>query len=483
MKKEMKTLLRELPAVHQFIHDRTLVSWVKENNFSENIFFDMIKESIQFYRQQVLSGEIGNFSYSLIKEDIKNRLIQTRINNLRPVINGTGIILHTNLGRAVLAEEAIKHMTEIAIGYSNLEYRIQEGSRGSRHDHIEKLIMKLTGAEAAMVVNNNAAAVYLVLREMANKKEVIVSRGELVEIGGSFRVSEIMKESGAVLREIGTTNKTHLTDYEDAICEDTALMLKVHTSNFAITGFTKSVSVEKLKELGQIKNIPVYEDLGSGVLYDLRKHGIGNEPLIQESIQRGADIISFSGDKLLGGPQVGVIAGKKKWIDRMKKNQLARVLRVDKITLAGLEATLRLYLEPQLAAKKIPVLRDMLMTVEEIRKKAERFKDMLDGFEIELKDDWTEVGGGSLPGVFLPSIVAVIHHPDFPCHIIEEKLRQGNPTIVGRISKNQYLLDFRTIRTKEIPVLAQTIKTTLLNRNAAAEDVTVDKNEIQRYIQ
>lgn len=458
MQAKTKQLLRDIPAVHHFTHDSSLMEWIKEQNIPEGLFNQMVKETIEQYRKKILNQQVDEISYSLVLEKVKDNIRNTQQQNLRPVINGTGVILHTNLGRAVLAQEAIQQMTEVATGYSNLEYRIDEGKRGSRHDHVEELVCRLTGAEAAMVVNNNAAAVFLVLREMAKEREVIVSRGQLVEIGGSFRVSEIMHESGAILREVGTTNKTHLRDYEKAINEQTALLLKVHTSNFFMGGFIQSVSLEELVQLGSERGIPVYEDLGSGVLYDLRKHGIGDEPVIQESIRQGADVVTFSGDKLLGGPQVGVIAGKKKWIDRFKRNQLARVLRVDKVTLAALEATLRLYLDPAKAAERIPALRDMLMSVEDVRKKAESFRSMLDTLTVDTREEQTEVGGGSLPGVLLPSVVAILRHPSYPAHLIERKLRMGQPAIVGRISKDEYLLDFRTIHTSEIPLLVQAIK-------------------------
>lgn len=462
MQVNTKELLRELPAVHHFTHDEQLLEWVRQNDFSEGLLNHVVKETINTVRQQIIKGQIEQISFSLVLEKIKNTLMKTRQGNLRPVINGTGVILHTNLGRAVLSEAAIKQMTEVAMGYSNLEYRIEEGKRGSRHDHMEDLIRRLTGAESAMVVNNNAAAVYLILREVAKDKEVIVSRGQLVEIGGSFRVSEIMRESGALLREVGTTNKTHLRDYEQAIHENTALLLKVHTSNFAISGFTQTVSVEELSALGQKHGIPIYEDLGSGVLYDLRKHGIGEEPIISDSIRQGADLVSFSGDKLLGGPQVGVIAGKKKWIDRLKKNQLARVLRVDKVTLAALEATLRQYLDPQKAIHTIPTLRDMLMPLDKLREKAETFRHHLSDFHIEIKEEQTEVGGGSLPGVLLDTIAASISHPAYSAHIIERKLREGTPAIIGRVTKDQYLLDFRTIHEREIPELVEAVRNRLV---------------------
>lgn len=458
MESNTKQLLREIPAVHQFIHDEHLLDWTKKHQLSEGILNDIVKETIQSIREQIINKHLESITYSIVLDQIKEKLLQTQERNLKSLINGTGVILHTNLGRAVLSEEAIEQMVDVAKGYSNLEYHIEEGRRGSRHDHIEDLICRLTGAEAAMVVNNNAAAVYLILREAAKDREVIVSRGQLVEIGGSFRVSEIMKESGAILHEVGTTNKTHLRDYENAINENTALLLKVHTSNFAIYGFTQTVETEELVSLGKKHDIPVYEDLGSGVLYDLRNHGIGNEPVIQESIRQGADIVSFSGDKLLGGPQAGIIAGKKSWINRLKKNQLARVLRVDKVSLAALEATLRLYLDPKKAAEKIPTIRDMLVPVSVLKEKAENIKSQLDGLDIRIREDQTEVGGGSLPGIMLPSVVMEIHHPSYPAHVIERKLREGTTTIIGRITKDTYLLDVRTIQESDIPLLVKTLK-------------------------
>jgi L-seryl-tRNA(Ser) seleniumtransferase len=454
----IKERLRELPAVHQVTHNPEFVEWVQVNFIPKSLSTQLVKETLQDLREQILNGTLEDVSYSLVLQKIQKKLIKQSSSNLRRVINGTGVILHTNLGRAVLAEQAIEQMKEVAKGYSNLEYSIEQGVRGSRHDHVEDLVRRLTGAEAAMVVNNCAAAVYLVLREMACGKEVIVSRGQLVEIGGSFRVSEIMAESGAHLREIGTTNKTHIRDYERAINENTALLMKVHTSNFAMVGFTHTASLDELCRLGKEHDIPVYEDLGSGVLYDLRKHGIGKEPTIQESLNQGADIVSFSGDKLLGGPQAGVIAGKKKWIDRLKKNQLARVLRVDKMTLAALEATFRLYLDPDKAITHVPALRDILMPLDQIRDKSEKFRSLMGDVSVELIEDETEVGGGSMPGVLLPTIVAVLKHSSYPAHTIERKLRDGTPAIIGRISKDEYMLDFRTIHEDEISELAQEIR-------------------------
>lgn len=458
MKTQTRQILREIPAVHVIMNDEAMQKWRMEARIPEELFSQITKETVQHLRSQILDGLLDEISYSFVCGLIKDKLTKSNEKHLQSVFNGTGIVLHTNLGRAVLAQEAIEQVNEVAKGYNNLEYRLEEGIRGSRHDHIEDLIKRLTGAEAAMVVNNNAAAVFLILRELASGKEAIVSRGQLVEIGGSFRISEIMKESGAILREVGTTNKTHLRDYEQAITEGTSLLMKVHTSNFSMIGFTKSVPIDELVQLGTERGIPVYEDLGSGLLYDLERHNIGREPVISESIRQGVDLVSFSGDKLLGGPQAGVIAGRKKWIDRLKKNQLARVLRVDKMTLAALEATLRLYLDPKKAVEQIPTLRDILMPVEQVRTKAEYFQTLMDGWNVEIRIDQTEVGGGSLPDVVLPTAIAVLQHPNFPAHVLERKLREGRPSIIGRIAKDEYILDFRTISSDEIPELVQIIK-------------------------
>jgi L-seryl-tRNA(Ser) seleniumtransferase len=396
-----------------------------------------------------------------MSEELRRKVTAMLSPRLRRVINGTGVVLHTNLGRAVLSDVVVKQIVEAASYYSNLEYNIAEGTRGSRHSHVEELICRLTGAESAMVVNNNAAAVYLILRELAHAKRVIVSRGQLVEIGGSFRVSEIMAESGARLVEVGTTNKTHLYDYERAIDEETALLMKVHTSNFRTVGFTSSVSLNELVALGTKYQIPVYEDLGSGALYDLRALGIGDEPLVRDVIASGADLVSFSGDKLLGGPQAGIIAGKKKWIDRLKKNQLARVLRVDKMTLAGLDATLRLYLLPEQAAKEIPTLRDILVPLREIEEKAIRFISRLANaanIRAELMDDESAVGGGTLPGITLPTKVAALAFQGQPAHHVEEKLRLNEPPVIVRVVQNQVRIDFRTIMDEEIDLLVTAIQ-------------------------
>ena len=349
------------------------------------------------------------------------------------------------------------------MNYSNLEYNLERGVRGSRHSHVEELVKRLTGAEAAMVVNNNAAAVYIILRALASNKEVIVSRGQLVEIGGSFRISSIMEESGATLVEVGTTNKTHLYDYERALSEDTRMILKVHTSNFKVVGFTESVETEELAQLASLhEQVILYEDLGSGVLYDYRKHGIGNEPVVNEVLKMGADIVSFSGDKLLGGPQAGIIAGKKHLIEKLKKHQLARVLRVDKMTLAALEATLMQYSKGKDELMKIPVVADLLATADEIKQRTTRFleelKKMTGSYEISIKPDISQVGGGTMPDVELPTYVASLQHKQLSASTVEHLLRtKHSPSIVVRIQKDVIQIDLRTVSKEEEEILLQAL--------------------------
>src|SRR5699024_11664999 len=311
------------------------------------------------------------FLTDIILQGLDNYIKNFEKNNLQSVINATGVILHTNLGRARLSEQAIKQITETAATYSTLEYNVNTGKRGSRHDLVEEYLKQLTGAEAGLVVNNNAAAVYLVLKAMAYNQEVIVSRGELIEIGGSFRISEIMKESEAKLIDVGTTNKTHVFDYEHAITEETAFLMKVHKSNFKLIGFSEEVDTAELLPMSKKHTIPIYEDLGSGTLFDFESKKVGTEPTIQAKVKAGIDLISFSGDKLLGGPQAGIIVGKKEYIEKLKQHQLARVLRVDKFTLAGLEATLKSYIRGQ-ETKEIPTVRDIVQHKEVVLEKAQR---------------------------------------------------------------------------------------------------------------
>ncbi|MCG1020806.1 L-seryl-tRNA(Sec) selenium transferase [Sutcliffiella horikoshii] len=452
----MKELFRNIPPIHELQKQHSFIQLCKRFDVDKSLMTSIVRTTIDKIRSEIISGEMkgANINSKIWYE--AEVILQSKSNfNLMPVINATGTVLHTNLGRARLSREAIDRVVEVASNYSNLEFDIESGKRGSRHDIIEALIKEVTGAEAAMVVNNNAAAVYFILNAFGKGKEVIVSRGQLVEIGGSFRISSIMEESGAKLIEVGTTNKTHLMDYQEAISDETAMLLKVHTSNFKTIGFTQSVSTEQLAGLkGSREDIILYEDLGSGVLYDFTEGGIGEEPLVQKALHAGVDIVSFSGDKLLGGPQAGIIAGKKEYIDKLKKHQLARVLRMDKMSFAALEATLKAYAMNK--AKEIPTIRDMLLSVEEISETATLFLHSIEGLEIfewEITEVESMIGGGTMPGVTLPSIAVKVSTEKLSAQSLAEKLRMGTPSVVVRIQDQHVLLDFRTITQGELDKL------------------------------
>lgn len=459
----MKQYLRQLPPVHALQKDRRFADLLQAHEISGEQGTKYIQQELHALRESLLKGEVDvspseeNFT-DLIFRNAGNKAEEWTADRLMTVINGTGTVLHTNLGRSRLSEQAVKHVVRTARDYSNLEYRITEGSRGSRHDLLEELIMQATGAEAAMVVNNNAAAVFMVLSALAKNREVIVSRGQLVEIGGSFRISSIMEESGACLVEVGTTNKTHAFDYEDAISEETAMIMKVHTSNFRMVGFTKTVETPELVELKNgCENVILYEDLGSGALYDFKKHGIGDEPLVKEVIAAGVDLVSFSGDKLLGGPQAGIIAGKKELISRLKKHQLARVLRVDKLTFAALEETLKAYISGAGAEQEIPTVRDILRSSDDIRSQAERFITDLtartSGYRLELLESTSQIGGGTMPDVEIPTFMASIAHGSLSAHEVAARLRQGKPPVITRLQDQKVCIDFRTMSDSEMSIV------------------------------
>jgi L-seryl-tRNA(Ser) seleniumtransferase len=377
---------------------------------------------------------------------------------LRRVVNATGVVIHTNLGRSPLAAAALAQILEVGAHYSTLEYDLAQGRRGSRHDHLEGLLQEITGAEAALVVNNNAAAVMLALRALAQGKEVIISRGQLVEIGGSFRLPEIMAVSGALLREVGTTNKTHLKDYEQAITLETTMLLKVHPSNFRITGFTSEVALPELVALGRRYNLLVVEDLGSGCLVDLSRYGIEREPTVQETLKGGADLVLFSGDKLLGGPQAGVALGSREVVARLRAHPLTRALRPDKLTLAGLEATLRLYLDEPQAMAAIPTLRMLSRPLAELERQAKALARSLKrglGPQVQLKvvESIGRVGGGALPQVNLPSRALALSVPPLTPPQLEARLRQAQPPVIARIEQDTLLLDLRTLLPDDLPAL------------------------------
>ena len=382
--------------------------------------------------------------------------------SLRPVINATGVIVHTNLGRSLLAPEALGAVAEAASRYSNLEFDLEAGERGSRYIHVEGLLCRLTGAEAATVVNNNAGAVLLSLSALARGKEVIVSRGELVEIGGSFRMPDVMAESGALLVEVGTTNKTHPRDYEAAIGPETALLLKVHTSNYRILGFTQEVPLDTLVRIGRGRDVPVMDDLGSGCLVDLREWGLEPEPMVQEALAAGADLVTFSGDKLLGGPQAGLILGRRELVERIRRHPFNRALRIDKLTLAALEATLRLYWDPNEARRRIPTLRMIAMGREDLRPRAQRLarrlrKTLPSSVRLSVRPDRSQVGGGALPLLELPTWVLGIQAEGISTARLERALRRGDPPVIARVEREELVLDLRTIQDEELPALSRAV--------------------------
>ncbi|MCC3866025.1 L-seryl-tRNA(Sec) selenium transferase [Terrisporobacter petrolearius] len=455
-------LFRNIPKVDVLLEKTEIINLIEK--YHRDVVVDAIREEIDKLRNFIKEND----DMSLIEEKINCLVENIVLNvkkvysyNLRKVINGTGTILHTNLGRAIISKKHADYLSEVVTSYSNLEYNLEEGKRGERYSHFEKLICKITGAECAMAVNNNAAAVMLVLSSMAENKEVIVSRGELVEVGGKFRIPDVMKSSKADLVEIGTTNKTHLEDYEDAITENTGAFLKVHTSNFKILGFTESVPIDELCKLGKEKDIPVIEDIGSGVLIDLSKYGLEYEPTVQDSIKAGVDIVSFSGDKLLGGPQAGIIVGKKKYIDKMKKNPLTRAFRIDKFTATILEMIFHEYLNKEEAIKNIPALSLITKDIKEIEENANKLygklNDIKDVANVEIENTLSQIGGGSLPAERIKSKCVTIIPKNISTASLEEKLRFGENPVVGRISEDKLILDMRTVLEDDIEILSQRI--------------------------
>ncbi len=416
-------------------------------------------------RKKILASEEPGqdlLSQEKIEAELNSQASGLLAPSLKPVVNATGVVVHTNLGRSPLPDLVLDTVAQTAKGYCNLEYNLGKGKRGSRCSHVEDLLRELTGAEAALVVNNNAAAVLITLETLARGREVVVSRGELVEIGGSFRIPDVMARSGAILREIGATNRTHLKDYARAIGEQTALLMKVHQSNFQIVGFTKSVSVSDLASLGAEHNIPVFEDLGSGNLIDFTRYGMLHEPTVQEALKAGADIVSFSGDKLLGGPQAGIILGKRKFIDRIKANPLNRAVRIDKLTLAALEQVLRLYREPEKALTQLPVLKMLTTPYDELREKAESLRHQLDelnleGASLDTMDTISRVGGGALPLQELRSRAVCVRTlvPGISISKVEAGLRECSPPVITRMEDNTILMDIRTIQAGEEDIIVK----------------------------
>lgn len=460
---EKQRLLSKLPSVDEILKSAAGAELLQ--SYPRRFVAQGIREGIDSMRKDMLAGRSNGFSDEVLITNIKRIVASLSQLSLKPLINATGVVIHTNLGRSTLSNRALENIRRVSENYSNLEYDIEKGERGKRYTHIKRILREITGAEDALLVNNNAAAVLLCLNTFAKGKEVIVSRGELVEIGGSFRMPDVMASGGAILREVGTTNKTHLHDYENAITEHTSLILKIHRSNFRIVGFTDEVSIENLVALGRKYHIPVMFDLGSGCLIDLRPYGLHDEPAVQEIVKTGVDLTTFSGDKLLGGPQGGVIVGKKEHIEKIQKNPITRAVRIDKLTLAGFEATLMEYLDEEKAITSIPTLRMLLQKPREIRIRANtiarRLRKELGNAIVLVMADSSRAGGGALPERELPTFVTAIRPQNMSVNELEEKLRRGSPPVITRIKEDTLILDARTIRDQDIPILVQTIKSIL----------------------
>ncbi len=462
---ETRELLQKIPAVDRLLNAPVLMELGPV--YPRALILKAVHQVLESIRQEIKTAhgfeDPSNLSVETVSRRVAERLKLLDRPSLRPLINATGVVIHTNLGRSLLAERVLLRFKPLAGGFSNLEFDLDKGERGSRYSHVEGILKEITGAEAAMVVNNNAAAVLLALDSLAKGKEVIVSRGQLVEIGGSFRVPDVMKRSGARMVEVGTTNKTHVRDYEEAIGPETALLLKVHQSNFQIVGFTEHVDTTILISLGRKYGIPVMEDLGSGCFVDLSKFGLPKEPTAQEVISQAVDLVTFSGDKMLGGPQAGIILGKKTLVETIKKNQLTRALRIDKLTLLALEETLRIYRDEETALREIPTLRMILQPIKSLRAKARRLFRMIgnidpQNFVLRLEEGNSMVGGGALPLLAMPSCLLSLSPGALSAHTMEERLRAFDPPIIARVEKDRVLLDVRTIQEHELRAVAQAVR-------------------------
>jgi L-seryl-tRNA(Ser) seleniumtransferase len=466
MDEQRKEMLKQLPKI-----DEIILLLEKQDIYSlapREIVKETCRTVVQELRDKIvnarkkLSAESTPDAATVAKE-VEKSIKELYRYSLRRVVNATGVILHTNLGRAPLCPEALVRIVEVGKAYSNLEFDLNKGERGQRYDHVSSLLCALTGAQDALIVNNNAAAVLLVLNTLADGKEAIVSRGELIEIGGEFRIPEIMQKSASKLREVGTTNRTRIGDYEKAINDNTGLIMKVHTSNFRIVGFTEEADIISLVALGKSRGIPVMDDLGSGCLIDLDQYGLQHEPTIRERLATGVDVVTFSGDKLLGGPQAGIIVGKKDVIAKIKKNPLNRALRIDKFTLAALEATLMHYLNPAQAVKKLRALKALTEPVAAVKKRAEKLMEKLqtenfDSLTFSLRDDFAAAGGGSLPTQQIPTVLVAVKNKKMPATKMEEKLRKLEVPIIARVDKDEILFDLRTVAEDDFPFILEGLK-------------------------
>jgi len=460
LSENQQKMLQMLPGVDHVLELAGTVPFFE--NIPKTVMVNSIRETLETLRNSILTVKRNiredNLSEGRIIELVKVVAEKAMTLNLRNLVNGTGVVVHTNLGRSLLPGEVIENIAVIAGSYSNLEYDLEAGRRGSRHSNIEDILCEISGAQAAMAVNNNAGAVLLCLDTISRGREVIVSRGELVEIGGSFRVPDVMAKSGSILKEVGTTNRTHMKDYENAMNDNTALLLKVHRSNYSVIGFTAEVALKELVELGNRHGRPVMEDLGSGTFIDFSKYGLVKEPTVQESVAAGADVVTFSGDKLLGGPQAGIIVGQKHLLEQIKKNPLARALRIDKLTLAALEATFCLYRDEAKAVRRIPTLRMLTMDINEIEQKASNLMENLKKIDpsrlrIDLIERFSKAGGGALPLLELPSKCLRIQIVGLSANTLEIYMRKNSPPIIGRIEDDAFIIDPRTLRDDDLPII------------------------------
>jgi L-seryl-tRNA(Ser) seleniumtransferase len=457
---KQQALLRMLPGVDYILELSKADSFF--NDIPKSVLVRTIRAVVERLRTVIIDDQQGitetKLSDSVILEEVKHSVTKVMTSNLKRIVNATGVVVHTNLGRSLLAKDAVENLMTVASRYSNLEFDLSKGMRGSRYSIVEDILCEISGAQAAMVVNNNAGAVFLCLETLSRDKKVIVSRGELVEIGGSFRIPDVMAKSGAILKEVGTTNRTYFHDYEKAIEHDTGLLLKVHKSNFSIVGFTTEVSLEGLVSLGATYQIPVMEDLGSGTFVDFSKYGLLKEPTVQESVAAGVDVVTFSGDKLLGGPQAGIIVGKKDWIDRIKKNPITRALRIDKLTLAALESTLRHYRNIEREIDSIPTLRMITLSFGHTETKAKELAKLLENIgdsrmSVHLIDLFSRPGGGAFPLLKLPSKGVGVTVQGISANTVEKKMRSNEIPIIGRIEEDRFILDLRTIQDDELPII------------------------------
>ena len=465
-------LLRALPAVDRVLREEPLSALAEQ--LPQEALSGAVQAQLAALRQEILkSGQIDaeRLQPATVAEAAANRCRMLLQPSLRKVINATGTLLHTNLGRAPLASQALRAIRDVSEGYSNLEFELDSGCRGYRYSHVESLLARLTGAEAALVVNNNSGAVLLALTALGRGREAIVSRGELVEIGGAFRIPDVMEAGGLQLREVGTSNRTHLRDYQQAVTENTAILLKVHTSNYRIVGFTKEVPARDLLPLAREKGLVLMEDLGSGLLLDLSVYGLEREPTVPEVVKAGVDVITFSGDKLLGGPQAGLIVGREDCIDKMRKHPLARALRIDKLTLAALEATLRLYLQPEQAFEELPVLKMFAADPQVQKQRCEhlfrRLKAAALPVEIALVKDSSRVGGGAMPLTELPDWAVEINPLNERVPDLAKRLRGFTPAVVTRVQNDRLLVNLRAVFDCEESLLAEILIAALRGEGAA----------------